>query len=459
MGCFLACFGSSKNKDRKRRRKHKVLPGDQRHGSCDPPKPTPSLNQESKETSIGLISEQRDKPEEQLSLSARKKVTFDLNVKTYEHVPEPEAANHTSENEEEKERGKEEEKSAKTCESLSVSEDDSVTSSLGSYPPNHRYQNCRDSDDEDGGIDDGSDLEDDDDEDDDEDFDDEDVEPTEFKEESSESFFSLPAESRTQTCATPPNEKEVNSSMKTSDSPEQELKTTLPLNQNARDRSKYIHSVLNPVENLSQWKAVKARPRAATPPSKNQKENTKFEEEPQIPFSSEPTFKLSPLKSNQSFSHSRPAREEISVDASLSNWLVSTETKPNTQTSSFTFVNESTEKSRSQRSNSPISPEDRPILGALTVEELKQFSASTSPRKSPSRSPEEIPIIGTVGSYWSHTGQATDSSSGSSCKGGIPNTTSKYREDKRVNWHSTPFERRLERALERGSAEAYTSKF
>ncbi|XP_043690602.1 protein JASON-like [Telopea speciosissima] len=455
MGCFLACFGPSKNKDRKRRRKHNVLPAHQIQGSYDPLKPTLSLNQESKETPTRLVSEQRDKPEEQLSFSARKKVTFDLNVQTYEHVPAPEATNYSSENDEEKERGKEEEKTAKTTESLSVSEDDSVTSSLGSYPPNHRYQNCRDSDDEDGGIEsDESDLDDDED-----DFDEEDIEPTEFKEESSESFFSLPVESRTETCATPPNEKEVNSSTKICSSPERELKT-LPLNQNVRDRSKYVHSVLNPVENLSQWKAVKAeRPRAAaTPPSKIQKENTNFEQEPQIPFSPEPTFKSSPLKSNQSFSHSRPKNEEIKVDASLSNWLLSTETTPNTQTSSFTFANESTEESRSQRSNSPRSLEDRPILGALTVEELKQMALSSSPRKSPSRSPDEIPIIGTVGSYWSHTGQAMDSSSGSSCKG-IPNTTSKYREDKRVNWHSTPFEKRLERALNRGSAEAYTSKF
>ncbi|KAJ4956953.1 hypothetical protein NE237_013736 [Protea cynaroides] len=452
MGCFLACFGSSKNKDRKHRRKQKILPGDQKLGSYEPQKPTFSLNQESKETPISDVSEQRVKPEEQLSLSARKKVTFDLNVKTYEHVPAPEFTNYSSENDEEKERGKKEEKTANTSQSLLVSEEDHyVTSNLGSFPPNHRYQNCRDGDDEDEGIEsDQSDLDDDDDDGEyEEDSDFEDVEPTENKEESSESFFSLPMESRTQRSTTPPNEKEVNSSMQICDS---------PLNQNARDRSKSVHSVLNPVENLSQWQAIKARPRAETPPSKNQKENTNSEQETQIPFSPEPTFKLSsPLKSNQSFSFSRPTKQEIAVDASLSNWLGSTETTPHTQNNSFTFTTESAE-GRSQRSNSSRSLEDRPILGALTVEELKQSSAFASPKRSPSRSPDEIPILGTVGSYWSHTGQAMDSSSGSSCKG-IPNTTSKYREDKRVNWHSTPFERRLERALNRGSAEAYSSKF
>ncbi|KAG2719280.1 hypothetical protein I3760_03G260700 [Carya illinoinensis] len=100
-----------------------------------------------------------------------------------------------------------------------------------------------------------------------------------------------------------------------------------------------------------------------------------------------------------------------------------------------------------QGSNSSGYQDDRPILGALTVEELKQFSAPSSPRRSPSQSPDEMPIIGTVGTYWSHnTVPAKDSGSASSYKG-IPNTTSKYREDKRVNWHSTPFETRLDRAL------------
>ncbi|CAI9768188.1 unnamed protein product [Fraxinus pennsylvanica] len=51
-----------------------------------------------------------------------------------------------------------------------------------------------------------------------------------------------------------------------------------------------------------------------------------------------------------------------------------------------------------------------------------------------------------------HT-SANHSDSVSSYKG-IPNTTSKYLEDKRVNWHSTPFEVRLEKALDRGAVEA-----
>ena len=102
----------------------------------------------------------------------------------------------------------------------------------------------------------------------------------------------------------------------------------------------------------------------------------------------------------------------------------SNETTPVNKTSTVSANTVSPERSASQGSNSF---QDRPILDALTVEELRQFSTSSSPRKSPSRSPDEMPLIGTVGTYWSHAGPAKDSGSASSYKE-IPNTTSKYRE-------------------------------
>ncbi|KAJ6339088.1 hypothetical protein OIU76_008531 [Salix suchowensis] len=174
-------------------------------------------------------------------------------------------------------------------------------------------------------------------------------------------------------------------------------------------------AVLNPVENLSQWKI-------------------------ELAFS----FKAKAGQCN------KKPDQEVAVDASLSNWLGSSECTPVSKPVSIGLDAIAPEKSMPQGSNSPRSFDDRPILGALTVEELKQLSA-TSSRRSPSRSPDEMPIIGTVGTYWNHSGSGKDSGSASSYKG-IPNTTSKYREDKRVNWHSTPFETRLERALNGGDA-------
>ncbi|KAF8401965.1 hypothetical protein HHK36_012916 [Tetracentron sinense] len=363
MGCFLPCFGSSKERKKRRKSAKRVLPRDQRNGSYETLQPTASLKQDSTENPISPVLEIKDKPEEQLSFNTRKKVTFDLNVNTYEEITTHEIKDFVSEIEEEKEGGKKEEKTEKTSQSSSL---------------------CQG--------------------------------------ESSESFFSLSVESRARISTTSTAEKEVNSPVPLPGSPDWELKT-IGSNWNARDRSKYVHSVLNPVENLAQWKAVKTR---AITPLKHQKENGNFEQEPQIPFSSEPSFKLSPFKSELNSNFSKPPNEDISVDTSLSNWLVLPKTTPTTKTSSISVGTMSSEKSTLQRSNSPRSHEDRPILGALTVEELKQFSASSSPRRSLSRNPD-IPILGTVGSYWSHTGQAIDSSSGSSCTG-IPNTTSKYRE-------------------------------
>lgn len=342
---------------------------------------------------------------EQLSFSTRKKVTFDSNVQTYEHVSINESFDSLLDGKvcKKEEEGKTLEKSSQ---SKTSSEDGSITSSSGSYPPNHRYQNCRDSDDEDEPLDYGedSDLDDDDDlEDDDSDDDGE----LDYEEETVNS------------------KRETQVMTEDADSPMPKKPTGL--NYSARDRSGYVHAVLNPVENLTQWKAVKAKKTSVIKP---QKENFTLDDEPRISFSSEPTVKeVSSFKSHKRQSgQARNPNQEMAVDASLSNWLGSSETTPVNKTSTISLETSTPEKSMSYGSpHSATSHEDRPILGALTVEELRQFSASSSPRKSPSRSPDEMPIIGTVGSYWNnHTGPTKGS--GASSYKGIPNTTSKYRE-------------------------------
>ncbi|XWS31384.1 hypothetical protein CRYUN_Cryun23aG0071400 [Craigia yunnanensis] len=398
MGCFLACFGSSK--DRKtRKQRHKVQPRFQRIASYNA-QSTVSLERSNLEKPISPVKEVRDdKADEQLGSgsSNRKKVTFDTNVKTYEHVLVDESTDFELHNEEGEKKGKvKEENLAKLKESDTSSEHSSITSSSISYPPNHRYQNCRESDDEEDELDhEESDL--DDDEDDDyEDFDDGAV------------------DSRDRIPGLGGVTKEVK---------------PIGLIRGVRDRSGNVHPVLNPVENLTQWKSVKAK--GATP-FKLQKENLSLEqEEPRLSFSSNPSFNELSFSFNSKSDHEpKKLNEEVSVDASLSNWLSSTEATP-VKKSSTSDVSTPV-RSMSQGSNSLRSPEDRPILGALTLEEIKKFSASSSPRKSPSRSPDEMPIIGTVGTYWSHVSTTKDSGSATFFKG-IPNTTSKYREDKKVN--------------------------
>ncbi|RDX79925.1 Protein JASON, partial [Mucuna pruriens] len=403
MGCFFGCFGSSKH----RKHKHKV----QGNGSSSSKQvqPSVSLVQDCSKNAINPSPQLQDKTEEQLSVSSRKKVTFDSNVKTYEPVLVDEVEERKSE-----EGGKEE----VLAKSKSSSSEDSSVTSTGSYPPNHRYQNCRDSDDEDEEIDYGdSDLSDGDDDDDDDGI----------REECNEVSEDFGEDGMVATTAADQVFAEEVVDVK-----------SIGSNLNARDRSVYVHSVLNPVENLTQWKAVKTK---RTPQLRPQKEN-EFDVK-------EPSFSL-----NSETDTSKKLNREIPVDASLSNWLISSETTP---ASKAFFAGTPDRSTTSQGSYSVLSHEDRPILGALTLEEIKQFSATSSPRKSPCRSPDEMPIIGTVGTYWNVAGSAEDSGSASSFKG-IPNTTSKYREDKRVNWHSTPFETRLEKALNRSAASTYVPR-
>lgn len=341
---------------------------------------------------------------EQLSCIARKKVTFDSNVQTYEHVAINESTVVLLDSKEsQKEQG---ETFKESSESKTSSEDGSITSSSGSYPPNHRYQNCRDSDDEDEPLyyDEDNDLDDDDDLEDETDDDGE----LEYEDEIVDS------KRGTQVMT-----EDVDSSMP---------KKRTGLNYSTRDRSGYVHAVLNPVENITQWKAVKAKKATVMKP---QKENFTLDDEPRISFSSEPSIKevSSSFKScKRQSGQARNSNHELAVDASLSNWLGSSEATPVKKTSTISLGASTPENSMSYGSpHSATSHEDRPILGALTVEELRQFSASSSPRKSPSRSPDEMAIIGTVGSYWNdRTGPAKGS--GASSYKGIPNTTSKYRE-------------------------------
>ncbi|KAL1539638.1 hypothetical protein AAHA92_24093 [Salvia divinorum] len=467
MGCLLGCFGGDKSQ---KRRKHRASPQRQRNR-------TQNVQLENKITAQRSVPETNpanlllevlelgNKPEvvvvEQGSpipspkkspdASPRKRVTFNSNVKTYEHVrvhDSIESLPDCASNEEEK---KEDLKSPSQSQSLSK-DDDSVTSSVASYPPNHRYHNARESDDEAEEYGD-SDLEDLDDEDENEDdyYSDEDTNAR-FPGHQvwSEPVVTASMESRTGSSSPPAMRQEVESVMVKTQLPDEEAKE-LGSRTNARDRSDYINSVLNPVENITQWKAAKSKGTVVVKP---QKENFANFEAPRMSFSSEPIFGQAPSSFKAKPHQSKNANQETSVDASLSNWLGTPEvaTSKKTSFSGLETINKSPQMTTSEGCcTSPTSFEDRPILGALTVEELRQISASPPPRKSPSRSPDEMPIIGSVGTHWNDSGSAKHSGAAASFKG-IPNTTSKYREDKKVNWHSTPFETRLERALNRGAA-------
>ncbi|CAH2038979.1 unnamed protein product [Thlaspi arvense] len=413
MGCFLGCFGGRKNR---RRQKHRE--SDQARAnnlSVESAKPdhlndrVPTV-EEISENSLIPITEICDEAEEKCSPSpTRKRVTFDSQVKTYEHIVLQESVELLQEAKEEVKSEEVSLNSSKTGQSSSENIEVAPNSS-GTYPSNHRYKNCRESDDE---------------------VEEDELDCSESDLEDDEDYYSDEIY----------NEEKLRSQTKEVHTEEANAKLRRS-NENVRDEDNYAQGVLNPVENLTQWKSAKSKGKTIQKQSQKENSNLISDQEDKRDSSSLGTDPQS-NDATLSFRPKKPRNEEIAVDASLSTWLSTSETG-----SESTRVSIKPEKNKSScySKRMVISHDDRPVLCALTLEEIKQFPATSTPRKSPSKSPDETPIIGTVGGYWGNHSKAIDCGSASSFKG-IPNTTSKYREDKSVNWHSTPFEARLEKAL------------
>ncbi|XP_057861413.2 uncharacterized protein LOC131069851 [Cryptomeria japonica] len=105
-------------------------------------------------------------------------------------------------------------------------------------------------------------------------------------------------------------------------------------------------------------------------------------------------------------------------------------------------------RSSASRSSPLKNYDERPILGALSIKNIKEASSDhISPRRSPSsKDLDDRPIMGLVAAHWNDK-QSVSPSKWDDHKGGVANSTNKYKEDQKVSWDSTPFEVRLERAL------------
>ncbi|KAL3828280.1 hypothetical protein ACJIZ3_017082 [Penstemon smallii] len=278
MGCFLACFGFKKKK-KHRKPRNKCPSGEQNHGSYVPLDSDVLIKLDTTEKNISSDSDQlKEKPRESSKSKTKKKVSFNLNVKAYEPIPnEDDITSYLSD-------GEEETKWEFNTETTNLSslnyEEDSISSCIQSYPPNYRYQNCRNSYD---------------DEDEEEEFNFNDIYDTE----EDEDYYSSESDEETRIQEdNEPADYQVSTDQMTSS-----ICYT-------RDRSKYVNSVLNPVENLTQWKAVKAK----AAPLKREKENIMLEKQDTKHTSDVFTTK------NMRFSNVT-STHGVAVDASLSNWL------------------------------------------------------------------------------------------------------------------------------------------
>ncbi|KAL6907443.1 hypothetical protein ACP4OV_002482 [Aristida adscensionis] len=392
MGCFLGCFGGAKERRRRRKRSPAHSPNGRARAA---PRTSPKkidLDGEAVSAAaplLGTLLELRDSTDDLCLAVVKKKVTFDPNVTTYEATAIPEDDREgTDPEEEEDEDGAGTEKQWMLAPECAKSE---------AFPLNHRYSNCADSD----GDSDYEDAEEEEyDEYEDEEDEDEEVEDVldecaideedghgllgiaRGEEEACESLFLLPM-GRSKECGG--REAEAGGD-------------TAP--EAPTDRSQHVSPVLSSVENLTQWKDAKSRAVTAVAPKSSDKENVAMlGQENRKDVHAEPAVAAKkeerPAVSDYSYTPSTPSKQEASVDASLSTWLGSSGTPESNSVRSY---------------SSPISREDRPILGALTVEDIKISSANSSPRRSrsPSPSPDDMPILGTVGAYWNCSANGGD---------------------------------------------------
>ncbi|XP_057527019.1 protein JASON-like isoform X2 [Amaranthus tricolor] len=93
-------------------------------------------------------------------------------------------------------------------------------------------------------------------------------------------------------------------------------------------------------------------------------------------------------------------------------------------------------------------------LSAWLKPPLPKVDGDFPGRKKPSivRTSEDRPIIGLVATHWNNQEEDTYISPKPWDGNGIPNSTTKYKEDQKVCWHATPFEERLEKALSEETA-------
>ncbi|CAK9133199.1 unnamed protein product [Ilex paraguariensis] len=171
---------------------------------------------------------------------------------------------------------------------------------------------------------------------------------------------------------------------------------------NLRIRSQYVYSVMNPVEDLSQWEVLKEEDFSSNQMTSKLRESLE---------------KADDVSSNSEGRMSETSVEkELKVEASLSSWL---------------------------------KPQPTNLEG-----NNRHFGAIFSDNACRRRTLGDRPILGMVAAHWNE-----DEPSRISPKwwdgNGIPNSTTKYKEDQKVSWHATPFEERLEKAL---SEETFISR-
>ncbi|KAG6508952.1 hypothetical protein ZIOFF_034334 [Zingiber officinale] len=208
----------------------------------------------------------------------------------------------------------------------------------------------------------------------------------------------------------------------------------------ARIHNQYIYPVLKPVENLPQWIALRQQSLL------NVKSDESFEPQLKIPatdsrkrsnqvlpdtlYNGHNFILQSPSRNGSqeenlfSFNKSR-YNESLGISAHVSGSTGDIE--PETLNLMFSSL--------SKRLKCPILNNEKGSITPISNEQFHEMNNNA-----------DRPIIGTAAAYWNDAELLLDFQKEWDGNG-IPNTTTKYKEDQKVNWHATPFEERLEKVL------------
>ncbi|KAF8783747.1 hypothetical protein HU200_000180 [Digitaria exilis] len=210
----------------------------------------------------------------------------------------------------------------------------------------------------------------------------------------------------------------------------------------ARASRQFIYPVLRPIENKLQWMELKAEsPVVASNPPKRRNISADFSEKPQQIFAAA-TATQNELPKSESFPF---------YDNAEQGEVISPEEKEprgqNVNQQLFEggeLPNQDSECGKHGASSLSYWLKPSSAYEESRSDNNTEDSFGKEPRYD--KSVFDVPIFPVSGFYWDNDNptpvlpKAWDGN-------GIPNTTTKYKEDQKVNWHATPFEERLMKVL------------
>ncbi|XP_008806685.2 protein JASON-like [Phoenix dactylifera] len=212
-----------------------------------------------------------------------------------------------------------------------------------------------------------------------------------------------------------------------------------------RIRTQYVNSVLNPVENISQWKLLCRG--CGNPGESHDHFEQKNNDSPDTKEKTEQKLLISDPNNSKLTSSPRPT---MLNDKTSQNDEVIYKDKYVCGESSFGLATPLRGKEKV-----PFRSDSSQIVVTSLSQWLKPPTTNnkggneimTKERSHSGKSSDgDRPILGMVAAHWNE--EEPDHISPKRWDGnGIPNSTNKYKEDQKVSWHATPFEERLEKAL------------